>query len=80
MSEPAKIESSEENVPVVIDLGKRKRRRVKDLIKGKPGKLMDEVSDCLEELKNNNVLSGDAQPVIFVVREKKKKGPWTPWS
>jgi hypothetical protein len=65
-------ETQTNNAPILIDLGKHKRRRVRKLKKGKPGRLMDKVEDCIEGLQSEG-LSNSAQPVIVVVREKKKK-------
>jgi hypothetical protein len=58
--------------PIVIDLGKQRRKRTKDLRRGR-GRLMDEVNLCLEELKTAGTISGSAQPVIVVVREKRRR-------
>ena len=78
MTIPSKKENTKDvNAPVVIDLGKRKRKMVKRLKKGKPGRLMNEIQDCLEELQSSDVISDSAQPVIIVVREKKKRKRWT---
>jgi len=64
------------NAPVVIDLGKRKAKSIKRLRKGKPGRLIDEVQECLEELRSNDVISESAQPVVIIVREKSKRKNW----
>jgi len=64
--------TDESNHPTVfVDLGKQKRKRVKKLRKGK-GPLMGKVEDVIEELRNSGTLTGDAQPVVIVVRQKKK--------
>lgn len=55
--------------PIVIDLGKRKRKSIKNLRKGK-GALLDKVGDCINELKTAKQISSDAQVVIVVVKEK----------
>ncbi len=62
--------------PIIIDLGKQKRKRVKKLRKGKPGRLLDEVQDCVQELKANGTITESAQPVVIVVREKRKRRKW----
>lgn len=69
-------ENATVNAPIVVDLGKHKRKQVKRLKKGKAGKLMDEVQECLQELKTSEVTSDSVQPVIIVVREKKKRRRW----
>ncbi len=61
--------------PVIIDLGKQKKKRVKRLRKGQ-GRLMSDVALALDELKTEGVVKEGAQPVIVVVREKSKKRRW----
>jgi hypothetical protein len=56
--------------PVIIDLGKRKRKQVKKLRRGE-GKLLDDVNGAVAELRTAGTLTADAQPVIIVVREKR---------
>lgn len=58
--------------PIVIDLGKRKRKDVKKLHEGE-GALMDKIGDCVNELKSSKEISPDAQVVIVIVKEKPKK-------
>ncbi len=58
--------------PVIIDLGKHRRKRIKDLRRGK-GRLADEVSGCVEELKAAGTLASSAQTVVVVVREKRRR-------
>ena len=57
--------------PVIIDLGKKRRKLVKKLRKGS-GKLMDEVQGTLQELRNAGTISASAQPVVVVVRERRR--------
>lgn len=57
--------------PIVVDLGKKKKKQIKQLRKGH-GKLMDEVSQVLHELKGAGKITGDAQPVVCVVRQKER--------
>ena len=63
-----------EGGPVVIDLGKKRRKQVKELCKGEPGKLLNEVRSTIETLRAQNAIASDAQTVIVVVREKRRKG------
>jgi hypothetical protein len=58
--------------PVVLELGKQRRKRIKELRRGQ-GKLMDEVLASIEELRTAGALGADAQAVVVVVREKKRK-------
>jgi hypothetical protein len=57
--------------PLIVDLGKRKRSEIKKLCKGE-GDLVGEVSDCIEELKASGAVSSTAQPVVVIIREKRK--------
>ncbi len=60
------------NAPVIIDLGKRRRKQVKRLRRGE-GKLLNDINGAVEELRTAGTLGADAQPVIVVVREKRGK-------
>lgn len=60
------------NAPVIIDLGKRRRKQVKKLRRGE-GKLLNDINGAVEELRTAGTLGADAQPVIVVVREKRGK-------
>jgi hypothetical protein len=63
-----------EGAPIVIDLGKKRRKQVKQLRQGKPGKLLHEVRAAIEALQAQNAIAPDAQTVIVVVREKRRDG------
>jgi hypothetical protein len=56
---------------VVIDLGKKKRKKVRQLRKGK-GPLLGEVDEAIAELRADGTISEGAVPVIVVVRQKEK--------
>jgi len=58
--------------PLVLDLGKQRRKRVRQLRRGE-GKLMDEVNASLEELRTAGALAAEAQAVVVIVREKRRK-------
>ena len=60
------------NAPVIIDLGKRRRKQVKKLRRGE-GKLLDDVNGAVAELRTAGTLSADVQPVVVIVREKRGK-------
>jgi hypothetical protein len=66
-TEPASIPS-----PIVLDLGKQRRKRIKQLRRG-AGKLMDEVNASIVELRVAGAIGPTAQPVVVVVREKRRK-------
>jgi Family of unknown function (DUF6200) len=59
------------SAPIVIDLGKRRRKQIKQLREGR-GKLMDDVGGVIEELRKAGAIGESAQPVVIVVREKPK--------
>jgi hypothetical protein len=64
--------SAERPSPIILDLGKKKRKAVKRLLDGK-GKLLNETIDSIEELQRVGTIPQSAQPVIIVVREKPRK-------
>ena len=62
--------------PVIIDLGKKRRKQVKDLRKGKEGRLMRNVNEAIQALVEQGTVSTDAQPIIVVIRERRRKSGW----
>jgi hypothetical protein len=58
--------------PLIVDLGKKSRKNVKQLRNGR-GKLMDEVQSVLGELRANGKLASDAQPVLIIVRQRPRR-------
>jgi len=56
---------------VVVDLGKKSRKKVKKLRKGK-GPLLEDVDDAIAQLRSDGSIGEDAVPVIVVVRQKEK--------
>ena len=60
-------------MPVVIDLGRHRKKRIKELRDGKAGKLLAQVSEAVEALKSQQAIAPNAQTVIVVVREKSSK-------
>ena len=59
------------HAPILLDLGSKRRKQIKQLRKG-TGKLLDEINSCIEELKTNGTISASAAPVILIVREKRR--------
>jgi hypothetical protein len=70
---PTDLVSTSKPGPVVIDLGKKKKSQVKKLRKGR-GKLMENVNKLVADLRTNGTVQSSEQPVIIVVREKKRMG------
>ena len=61
--------------PIIIDLGKAKRKRIKDLKAGR-GRLMAEISGVVEEARLNLGIDGDGRvlvPVILIYKQKRKR-------
>ena len=72
---------SEENqpvevvTPIIIDLGKVKRKRIKALKKGR-GRLVDEVAEVLEEVRASLGDDGAGKqlvPIVMIYRRKRRK-------
>lgn len=62
--------------PIIIDLGKKRRKAIKDLKRGQ-GKLMDEVYDAVDQIRAR--LGADAAkkeilPVVLIYKQKSKRG------
>jgi hypothetical protein len=58
--------------PVIIDLGKQKRKKIRQLRKGR-GPLFAKVSDTQSGLKAKGVTDENSGPTIVLVKEKKRK-------
>jgi hypothetical protein len=57
---------------LLVDLGKKSRKQVRKLRKG-TGKLVDEVKQCVDELRTTGSASGSSQPIVIIVREKRSR-------
>lgn len=61
--------------PIVVELGKTKRSRIKDLKRGR-GKLVDEVQDVMTRVRDDLGPSADGKhliPIVIVYKRKTKK-------
>lgn len=61
--------------PIVIDLGKKKQKQVRDLKRGQ-GKLMDEVAEVLERVRAELGPGADGRqlvPVVMIYRKKERR-------
>ncbi len=56
---------------VIVDLGSKEKKSIKLLRKGK-GSLVNEVNQVINELRTAGAITGAAQPVIIVVREREE--------
>jgi len=66
--------------PIVVSLGKENRKRIRQLKRGR-GKLMDEVTHVLEQVRANFGEHADDKvfvPVVLVYRRKRRRsvGLW----
>ena len=72
MSTPSNLDRTDATVirdAVVVDLGTKKAKLLKQLRRGK-GKLITDVKRCIDELAASGVVSAPVQPVIVVVSER----------
>jgi hypothetical protein len=60
---------------VVLNLGKQKRGRIRELRRGE-GALMNDVQREIARLRETGVLKKDGPVVVFLVREKAERGPF----
>lgn len=61
--------------PVVVNLGKVRKKRIRQLKKGR-GKLMNDVGDAVAEVVDGlgeDLKGKEVVPVVIVYREKRKK-------
>jgi hypothetical protein len=70
-------ESAAANAPLVVDVGKKRRRQIKKLRNGR-GKLMDQINQLVEELRTSGSISATTQPLVVVVRQRRRTRslPW----
>lgn len=59
---------------VVIDLGKKNRKQVRKLRRGKPGRLMNRIEEAMGHLEESGALAGDVQPIVVIVKERSRRG------
>ncbi|MCE9671609.1 hypothetical protein LY474_27760 [Myxococcus stipitatus] len=63
------------SLPLVIDLGKQQRKKLKNLKRGK-GSLMLEVNEALNEIQarmGNDIAGKQLVPVVFLYEKKRRK-------
>ncbi len=70
-AEVVKAQDASANGPVVVDLGKKRRKQIRKLRRGQ-GKLMDEINLLVEELRTAGSISAGTQPLVVVVRQKRR--------
>ena len=75
MSSGVDPRNAPDGAPIVVDIGKKRRKQIKRLSEGR-GPLMNEVNELLAELKASGSIAANAQPVVIVVKQKRKAGVW----
>jgi hypothetical protein len=61
--------------PIVVDLGKQRRKRIKELKRGS-GDLMEEVAVALEQVRSSLSEADRSRPlipIVFIYRQKRKR-------
>ena len=74
MSEHARPSASSTEDRIVIDLGARPSKHVKLLRRGQ-GRLLEEVDDCIAELRSAGVIAAGVQVVVVTVQEQAVRRP-----
>lgn len=73
MASAAKADTADSTVePIIINLGKKRRKQVRRLRRGKPGRLLDRVQEAIDHLRTNGEMAAGTQPVVIVVRQRSK--------
>ena len=75
--EEKRTTKSQEHEPIIVDLGRKTKRDIDRLRKGR-GPLLDDVDDCLAELRERGEISLLAQPVVVLVAERRRAGSFVP--
>jgi len=66
---------TDELSPIILDVGKRKRRAIKDLERGR-GRIMDEVEQTLAEVRQRLGSAAEGKelvPLVMIYRRKPKR-------
>ncbi|UQA57002.1 hypothetical protein [Polyangium aurulentum] len=59
--------------PIIIDLGKKSKKQVNKLRKGKPSRLLRRVEDTVEQLRASGEIGEHIKPIIIVVRQRQRQ-------
>ena len=68
-SERRSRRGSRQRETIIVDLGRKSRKDVRDLRKGR-GPLMEDVEDCIDELRESGDISESTQPVVIIVERR----------
>lgn len=55
---------------VIVDAGKYRRKQIKRFRKGRGGRVMNEVTTAIQDLRAAGTISANAETVVVVLREK----------
>lgn len=72
MTDPAEGAEAKVAPMVVLDFGKKKRRDIKRLRKGR-GRLMARLNETLGGLKEDGTIDAASQPIVVVVRQRPRR-------
>lgn len=72
MSTTGTTPSGSLSAPIVVKLGKQSSKKIKALGKGR-GPLFDKLMVALSDMQRAGTVDAKSQPVIVVVKERKKK-------
>lgn len=74
VANPSKSDTAKSTAiePIIINLGKKNRRQVRKLRRGKPGRLLDRVQEAIEQLRATGDMAAGTKPVVIVIRERAK--------
>lgn len=72
MVEEKKTTTGNGQGPVIVDLGKKKKKAIKRLRRGE-GSLMTRVNELLAQLRSAGTVSSSAQPVIVLVKQRSRR-------
>lgn len=59
--------------PIIVDMGKKNRKQVRKLSKGKPGRLLDRIEETVEHLRQNGELAEGVQPIVIIVKQRTRR-------
>jgi hypothetical protein len=57
---------------VIVDAGKYRRKQIRRFRKGERGRVMDEVTTVIQDLRAAGTISANAETVVVVLREKSR--------
>jgi len=77
-SETSKSKKSKKENTIILEFGRQKKKRVRDLREGR-GQVFRKVIKAISELQKAGEVGDSVQPVIVIIKQKKKsrrKGLW----